>query len=255
MQFGRLSPGPTTISFRKHFVSTGRADAVARKEDSPMTEHNIPEREKAALLTVDLQRDFVRGDSPVRATGAGLVLPRVKAILETFRARRAPIFHAVRLYRPDGSNVDLCRRAAVEEGLRVLMPGTLGAELLDEVRPKGSPRLDSLSLLSGEFQEIADQEWVFYKPRWGAFFNTGLEDSLRARGITTLVVSGCNFPTGTRASIYEACARDFRVVVVSDAVSDASDEGLRELGRMGAYLMTAEACLDWLRGAQSSSAA
>jgi len=220
-----------------------------------MTEHNVPQREKTALLTVDLQRDFVLSGSPVRASGAVQALPSILALIDAFRAVGAPIYHSVRLYRPDGSNVDLCRRAAVEEGLRVLMPGTFGVELLDEVKPDRAVRLEATALLAGEFQEVAKNEAVFYKPRWGAFFHTGLEDRLRAKGVTTLVVCGCNFPTGARASIYEACARDFRVVVASDAVSDASEDGLRELGRLGAYLMTTVACLEWMRGSRTHSAA
>jgi nicotinamidase-related amidase len=220
-----------------------------------MSEHNVPQRDSVALLTVDLQRDFTRRGSPIMASGVGRALPNICQLVEAFREGGRPIFHSIRLYRPDGSNVDLCRRSQVEEGLRVLMPGTSGVELLDAVRPDGDFRVDSEALIEGEFQEIGPNERLVYKPRWGAFFSTELEAWLHRLSVNTVVVCGFNFPTGGRASIYEACARDFRVVVGTDALCDASEEGLRELGRLGAYQMTTAACLDWLRGKRQPSAA
>lgn len=220
-----------------------------------MAEHNVPDRKSVALITVDLQRDFVCQGSPVQSSGVSAALPQILSILAAFRRLERPIFHAVRLYRPDGTNVDLCRRSAVEEGLRVLMPGTLGAELIDAVKPDPAQRLEADALLEGEFQSLRGQESVFYKPRWSAFFGTGLEERLRQAGITTLIVCGCNFPTGGRATIYDASARDFRVVVGADALCDASEEGLRELGRLGVYQMNAASILDWLSGDRRPSAA
>src|SRR3546814_1062538 len=101
-----------------------------------------PEKVKAALLCISAQRDFVSPGSPVRACGWHSALPNITRLVESFRAQHAPIFHSVRLYKADGSNVDACRRQAVEEGLRILMPGTLGAELIDEIKPNKDVRLD-----------------------------------------------------------------------------------------------------------------
>jgi nicotinamidase-related amidase len=152
------------------------------------------------------------------------------------------------LYRADGSNVDACRRQAVEEGMRVLMPGTLGAELIDELQPDPAVRLNPDTLLKGRFQELGPREWAFYRPRWGAFHATDLEPQLRDLGITTLVLCGLSFTTGVRATVFEASARDFRVVVVPDALANANEEGIKELGRLGIYLMTSNHCLTWLDG-------
>jgi len=213
-----------------------------------MAEHNIPDRHAVALITVDLQRDFVCQGSPVQGSGVQAALPHISHILQAFRALKKPIFHAVRLYRPDGSNVDLCRRSAVEEGLRVLMPGTSGAELIDAVKPDPALRLEADALLEGEFQKLRTDEFVFYKPRWSGFFRTALEEKLKEREINTLVICGINFPTGGRATIFDASARDFRVMIGSNALSDAKEDALRELGRIGVYQMTAEALVEWLNG-------
>ena len=94
-----------------------------------------------------------------------------------------------------------------------------------------------------------EAEWAFYRPRWGAFHDTALEARLRALGVNTLVVCGFNFTTAMRATIYEASARDFRIVLVSDAVGNASEAAVQEMARIGVYLMPSDCCLDWLAGA------
>jgi nicotinamidase-related amidase len=211
-----------------------------------MSDYTSPERDRIALLTFAVQKDCTEPGSPVGYLGGGRTLARIGELAQGFRRAGAPIIHLVRLYRPDGSNVDACRRRAVEEGLRVLMPGSCGAELVPEVNPAPETRLDCAELLSGRPQELANREWALYRPRWGAFYRTGLEDHLQSLGVSTLAVCGCNFGTAIRATIYEASARDFRVVVIPDAVAGASEDDLADLARIGVYLMNTECCVSWL---------
>ncbi len=220
-----------------------------------MPDYTLPEKQTVALLTLSAQRDFTLPGSPVRAAGLARAIPAMKRLVDGFRQQGAPIYHSVRLYRPDGTNVDVCRRQAVEEGLRILMPGSFGSELIDEVKPKAGIRLDPDLLFAGKFQSIGEKEAIFYRPRWGAFHDTGLEAELKARGVTTLVICGFSFATGTRATIYEASARDFRLVLVPDAVCNSTEDGVRELGRMGVYLLNAENCLTWLTSEERSGEA
>jgi nicotinamidase-related amidase len=220
-----------------------------------MTNYCVPEKGKAALLCISAQRDFVAPGSPVRACGWPSALPNIGRLVESFRAQHAPIYHSVRLYKPDGSNVYACRRQAVEEGLRILMPGTLGAELIDDLKPNREIRLDPETLFAGDFQEIGRIEFVHYRPRWGAFHDTALEDRLRKQQVNTLVICGFSFSTGGRASVYEASARDFRIVLVPDALCNATDEAVQELGRIGISLMDTSNCVAWMAGAGPGSVA
>lgn len=214
----------------------------------------VPDRAKVALLTISAQEDFLRPDSPIRASGAVCAKPALHRLVNGCRRHDVPIFHAMRLYRPDGSNVDACRRQAVEEGLRVLMPGSLGAELLDELKPDPEARLNPCRLLKGRFQELGPREWAFYRPRWGAFHATDLELRLRDLGVTTVILCGLSFTTGVRATVFEASARDFRIVVIPDALANTNDDGVRELGRLGIYLMTSDNCLAWLAKRRGATA-
>jgi nicotinamidase-related amidase len=85
---------------------------------------------------------------------------------------------------------------------------------------------------------------VIYKPRWGAFYNTPLEQHLRKVDIQTLVFCGCNFPNCPRTSIYEASERDFRLVLVEDAISGLYEQGKREMQNIGVGLLPTDQVID-----------
>ena len=190
-----------------------------------------PHFETAALVTIDVQRDTLDG-APGEISGTSEVVPAIGRLAAAFREARRPIVHAVRLYRPDGSNVDLCRRRLIRDGASVFLAGSPGAELADGVAPELGA-LDATRLLAGEFQSAGDAEVVMYKPRWGAFFATGLHAHLQALGVDTLVFCGANFPNCPRTSIYEASERDYRIVVAVDAMSRLGDSGVQELQAIG----------------------
>jgi nicotinamidase-related amidase len=200
----------------------------------------------AALLTIDVQCDFALPSSQANIPGTLEAARRIRPLVQEFRSVARPIVHMVRLYLPDGSNAELARRAYLKGGNQLVWPGTTGAELLDELKPEPSAALDADLLLSGEPQQMGRQEWVMYKPRWGAFYRTTLEEHLRALGVDTLVVCGCNFPNCPRTTIYEASERDFHVVVVPDATSGIYERGLEELRGIGVEVLDAEECVSWL---------
>jgi nicotinamidase-related amidase len=208
----------------------------------PDDRYLAPEWGSSALIAIDTQRDFLDGQ-PLEIPGTSAVRPAIRRLLDGFRASGAPIVHIVRLYRRDGSNVDACRRARIEDGAPILWPGSEGSEIAPGLLPDPSVRLDPELLLSGAIQELGDDEVVIYKPRWGAFFQTPLEPHLRARGVSTVTFCGCNFPNCPRTSIYEASERDFRVVVATDAVSGLYPRGEQELAAIGVRLLTSEMVL------------
>ena len=207
-----------------------------------------PDFDSAALVTIDVQRDTLDG-GPLEVPGTSAALTAMGVLTEAFRHAHRPIVHVVRLYRPDGSNVDLCRRGAVQAGARYLSPGEPGSQLAPELLAADSPPLDPELLLGGAIQYLGEEEVAIYKPRWGAFYRTPLEDHLRGRDVDTLVFCGCNYPNCPRTSIYEASERDFRVVVARDAVSGIYDRGEQELAGISVALMDAEEVVDAIASA------
>lgn len=202
-----------------------------------MADYTIPDWKRVALLTIDVQKDF----TPIPGTMEAV--PKIQQLVQAFRQVNRPIIHVVRIYLPDGSNVDLCRHQEIEGGKQVAIIGSDGAELVDELKPSSQTQLDSESLLKGRFQSIGHNEWFMYKPRWGAFYQTSLEKHLHEHQINTLVICGCNFPNCPRATIYEASERDFRVILIVDATSVIYERGLQELENIGVKLLTTKECL------------
>lgn len=207
--------------------------------------HTEPQLASAALVTIDVQCDTLDGGA-LEVPGTSAALTAMRTVADAFRGARRPIVHIVRLYQPDGSNADLCRRGALEEGESWFAPSAPGSELAPDLLPDHGPGLDPQLLLAGAAQQLGEDEFVIYKPRWGAFYRTPLEDHLRAREVSTLVFCGCNFPNCPRTSIYEASERDFRVVLVRDAVSGLYGRGERELAGIGVRLMSCSEVLDGL---------
>jgi len=213
-----------------------------------MDEYTRPNPERTALLTIDVQNDFTRPGAPAEIEGTAEAVPRMQRVVEAFRAADAPVVHVVRLYRADGSNVDQCRRETIERGAEIVRPGTEGAELVDELKPSNDVTLDADRLLAGEFQQVGPREWVTYKPRWSAFYGTGLDEFLNDRGVDTIVVCGCNFPNCPRTTVYDASCRDYRLVFVPGATSGTYERGVDELAGIGVAVKGPEEATDWIAG-------
>jgi nicotinamidase-related amidase len=199
----------------------------------------------AALVLIDVQRDFYAEDAPMPIAGTAAAIPAMARLAKEFRDRARPIVHVVRLYRSDGSNADMVRKLAIERGARFAVPGSAGSQIASELLPNPVD-LDHDLLLGGELQQVGEYEHVMYKPRWGAFYETKLEQHLRDTGSDTLVFAGCNYPNCPRTSIYEASERDFRTVLVSDAVSGLDDRGIKECRAIGVDVRDLSATLAWL---------
>jgi nicotinamidase-related amidase len=204
-----------------------------------------PHFARSALLTIDMQNDFTLEDAPARIAGTDEVVSNVVRLLVCYRKMGLPIIHVLRFYLPDGSNSDLCRRKMIQDGRQIVIPDSYGADLVEQLKPRQMNEIDAIRLLNGRLQMISDNEYVMYKPRWGAFYQTGLHRFLNRDlndfSIDTLVFAGCNFPNCPRTSIYEASERDYRVVLINDAVSQFTGRDETELLGIGTTLLrTAE---------------
>jgi nicotinamidase-related amidase len=213
--------------------------------DAMTDPYTRPLRDSAALVLIDVQRDFYADDAPLPIEGTKAAIPAMASLVTEFRHRAMPIVHVVRFYRPDGSNADMVRKRAIERGARYAVPGSAGSQIAPELLPN-PVELDHELLLSGELQQIGPREHVMYKPRWGAFYQTKLEQHIHDTGSDTLVFVGCNFPNCPRASIYEASERDFRIVLVSDALSGLDDRGIKECRAIGVDVRNLSATVAWL---------
>ncbi|KXO91875.1 cysteine hydrolase [Tsukamurella pulmonis] len=206
-------------------------------------DYTAPHWDRSALVLIDVQNDFVSGAAPIPGTAESV--PAMARLAAAFRAAGRPVVHVIRLYVPGGSDVDPVRRSAVEAGARIAAPGSAGAGippmLLD------AP-LDHELLLSGALQEVGAAEAVLFKPRWSAFHRTRLDEHLRALGVDTVVVAGCNLPNCPRATLFDASERDYRAAVVADATSQATEQRLDDLRMIGVQVLSTAEVADALAG-------
>lgn len=199
----------------------------------------VPHWEAAALVTIDMQRDFL-SSSPYGLAGTTEALPALARTAEAFRASGRPVVHIVRLYERGGGNAERSRRALLASGVEIVAPGSAGSQLAEGLACDGAPELDPVLLLDGKVQDLGPGEYAIFKPRWGAFYQTPLHELLTELSVDTIVFAGCNFPNCPRASIVEASERDYRIVLATEAVSQGSEQGFAEVNRIGVQLHTTD---------------
>ena len=138
-----------------------------------------------ALLVIDMQRDFVDPGGFGEALGndvslLGRAVEPTRRVLEATRAAGLLVIHTREGHRPDLSDCPPAKlvRGRLANGIgdpgpmgRILIRGEYGHDIVDALKPMGD-------------------EPVVDKPGKGAFYATDLENLLRNRGITSLVVTG-----------------------------------------------------------------
>jgi nicotinamidase-related amidase len=200
-----------------------------------------------ALLVIDVQNDFGDPHGAHPLPDMDSVIPNLVEVIKAFRRAELPAIYVVRLYKQDGSNVDLCRKWQFERGdLRVVVPGTWGSQLVEAINPSGA-ELDVERLLSGAFQELGPHEFVMYKPRFSAFHATPLKGFLDDLDIDSVVIAGLTFPNCILATQLGATDHDYRVGLVPSACTQVEDEGLKAMQNKGVQLMTVEDLRNLLR--------
>jgi nicotinamidase-related amidase len=206
---------------------------------TPPDPFTIPEYDRAALITIDVQNDTL-DNGTFEVPGTSTILPRIHQLCRTFRAAGRPIVHVIRIYTPDAHDADRCRIGSLLAGKRILLKGSPGRRPADALLPTQDVHIDDDLLMSGSIQPIGPAEALVFKPRWGAFFRTPLEAHLRDQAISTLVFCGCNYPNCPRTSIYQASERDFRITAVVDAISVIGPSEIEGLERIGVTCATSE---------------
>ncbi len=157
------------------------------------------------LTIIDMQNDFVLPEAPACIPNAHATIPAIRLALDFFRRESLPIFHIIRNYRPDGSDIELTRRAAFLAGPKYALPGTRGAEIVSELAP-----------LPGEH--------VIVKPRFSAFMGTEFDLVLRRCGVTHLAICGTQYPNCIRATAFDSISYGYPTTILVDATSAATQE-------------------------------
>lgn len=220
-----------------------------------MSSYTEPHLERSALVSVHMQEDVVRPGAAWELEGAIDILPASERLAAAFRRHGRPVIHTVRLYPEDGSDVDLCRREAVEAGWHVVLPHTPGSQVAVEMRPRPDYALDPELLLSGQAQRWGEHDWVVYTPRFGGFHRSALAEVLEELGCDTVCVIGQNFPNCPRTTIFGALDHDLRTVAMSDCLANGYEAGFDGLRAVGVTVVASDELIEALSAAASGAPA
>lgn len=164
-----------------------------------------------ALLVVDMQNDFchpqgyyARNGRPAAPIGAAIE-PIAQLLHLTRAVGVTAAFTRIVYAEQDLADAHAVRPSAWSGSGTRLRPGSWGAKIVDELRP-----------LPGEP--------VFDKPAYSAFYETDLEEYLRASGVTTMAISGTVAYACVLHTAFDAFVRGFNVLLVEDAVSSWFDD-------------------------------
>ena len=164
-----------------------------------------------ALVIIDMQRDFVEPGGFGETLGNDVsllaaIVPACQAMLSAWRGAGGLVVHTRESHRPDLSDCPPAKRLRGKPALRIGDAGPMGRILI-----AGEPGNQIIAALAP-----VDGEIVIDKPGKGAFYATGLHETLQARGITQLLFMGVTTEVCVQTSMREANDRGYDCLLLSD---------------------------------------
>lgn len=183
---------------------------------------------RTALLTIDLQNDFLHPDGAYGR--AGQTAPAIAALPERIAPLRAALRAAGGVHisaqftlvpRPDGTPLISPHLAALRPflGRGDFAPGAWGHGLVEELAPA---------------------DYVIEKVAYSALYQTRLAYLLKAAGLDTLIVAGIVTNGGVASTLRDCHLRDIPTLLVSDGCA-AFDETVHAATLTSLATVTAQA--------------
>jgi nicotinamidase-related amidase len=185
-----------------------------------------------ALLLIDMQRDFVEPGGFGETLGNDVSLLRqviapLREVLTAARATTMTVVHTREGHLPDLSDCPSAKLTRGAPSLRIGDPGPKGRILIRG--EYGHDLIDELSPIDGEL--------VLDKPGKGAFYATGLHETLQDLGIRSLIVTGVTTEVCVHTTVREANDRGYECLVLSDCVGsyfpEFQEHGLAMISAQG----------------------
>ncbi|MDO9576242.1 MAG: isochorismatase family cysteine hydrolase [bacterium] len=168
----------------------------------PFNQHRMQlNKEKSALLVVDMQKFFLDPASPTFTSGGLVILPPLKQLIQAFRDANRPVIYTCHVHHPD--RIDAGIMGWWWKGMCV--EGSVESKVHDDVAP-------------------LPNEKVIFKHRYSAFYNTDLETVLRCLEVEDIVISGIMTNLCCESTARDAYYRDYRVFFLADVTGSVSEE-------------------------------
>ena len=166
-----------------------------------------------ALLAIDLQREFFAADVGQCFDEMNAIIPRIAAVLARVRDIGCRVIYTRESYQPDLSDVHAYRKSLDYVGEqrslgRFCILDEPGHDIVEAVKP-------------------LDDETVIDKASFGAFYNTDLENLLRADDIDHLILCGVTTQCCVHSTLREAVDRGYWCLTLADGCA-GTDPGMHE---------------------------
>jgi len=155
--------------------------------------------ERPALLIIDMVKDnFEKAKNlPITRFAGGIIDP-INELIKIFRGQAWPVIFSTDAFHKE----DFIFRGRIKPHS---LAGTRGSEVIDELDRK------------------REDLWL-PKPRFSAFFGTGLDQWLKERGVTLCAVAGITTNFCVLTSALDAICYDFKAVLLEDCAAAFSEE-------------------------------
>jgi len=153
------------------------------------------EKEKTALILVDVINSFFEPGQPNYYAGVENVLEPMRALLSAARKSGTIVVHAVEKHRPEFHDFEW-RKLPIHH-----LENAHDAAFFDDFRPQGP------------------HETIIFKRRFSAFFATDLALFLHEQKVTRVVIAGVKTNVCIRATAQDAFASGFEPVVPREATN------------------------------------
>jgi ureidoacrylate peracid hydrolase len=158
-------------------------------------------RQKCALLVIDMQKFFLDPQSPSFTCGGLAILPLLQSLINTFRQNDRPVIYTRHVHHPD--HIDSGIMGWWWKGMCI--EGTPESEIHGDLAPQA-------------------KEKVILKHRYSAFYNTDLETVLRCLQIEDLLITGIMTNMCCESTARDAYYRDYRVFFLADGTGSINEE-------------------------------
>ncbi len=155
--------------------------------------------EKPALIIIDMVKDNFEESKKLPITPFAIkIIAPLNHLIRVFRKHQWPIVFSTDAFHRE----DFIFKGRMHPHS---LAGTAGAEVVDEL-------------------DKADEDLWLPKPRFSAFFQTGLEKWLREKGVTLCAVGGISTHFCVLTTVMDAICHDFKAVLLEDCSAAYSSE-------------------------------
>jgi nicotinamidase-related amidase len=171
------------------------------------------ERDKTALVIVDMQNDFVREGAAMEVPDARKTLPAIKNLIEMARSCDMPVIYTKFVAGPKSTflwewSPQIPDKNSCIRGFKRVYNDVEGelecTDIVEELYPE-------------------PHDYVFEKYNYSSFRNSPLKDILLGHHCDALIVVGTVTHLCVCDTVHDAAQEHFRVLVASDGVSSYSD--------------------------------